>query len=162
MKMNKKGFTLIELLAVIVILAVVALVATPIILASVKDAKKSAAIASANNVITAINYNEQMVNFDASGIVGSYTTAVESIATNVDGVKYTGQATEQYAKSTVKISGDSPKKLHVSVDSNKTVDDGCMYISGHDVKILDGKATDAKAIAENSSKCTAYTVDVMQ
>ena len=43
----KKGFTLIELLAVIVILAIIALIATPIILNIVEDSKKSAATESA-------------------------------------------------------------------------------------------------------------------
>jgi len=38
--MNKKGFTLIELLAVIVILAIIALIATPIILEIIQDAKE--------------------------------------------------------------------------------------------------------------------------
>ena len=38
--MNKKGFTLVELLAVIVILAVIALIATPIVLNLIKTAKK--------------------------------------------------------------------------------------------------------------------------
>ena len=40
--MNKKGFTLIELLAVIVILAIIALIATPIILGMIDSAKKQA------------------------------------------------------------------------------------------------------------------------
>ena len=44
----KKGFTLIELLAVIVILAVIALIATPIILNIIEDSRKSAATSSAN------------------------------------------------------------------------------------------------------------------
>ncbi len=39
----KKGFTLIELLAVIIILAVIALIATPVVLNVVDAAKKSAA-----------------------------------------------------------------------------------------------------------------------
>lgn len=38
----KKGFTLIELLAVIVILAIIALIATPIILGIINDARDSA------------------------------------------------------------------------------------------------------------------------
>lgn len=42
MKRNTKGFTLIELLAVIVILAVIALIATPIIMNVINDAKKGA------------------------------------------------------------------------------------------------------------------------
>ena len=45
MKKNK-GFTLVELLAVIVILAIIALIATPIILNVISDAKKQAALES--------------------------------------------------------------------------------------------------------------------
>ena len=51
----KKGFTLIELLAVIIILAIVALIATPIILDVVEDAKKSAATSEANVIVSGIN-----------------------------------------------------------------------------------------------------------
>ena len=51
----KKGFTLIELLAVIVILAIVALIATPIILDVVEDARKSAAASEANMIVSGIN-----------------------------------------------------------------------------------------------------------
>ena len=40
--MRNKGFTLIELLAVIVILAIIALIATPIILGIINDSRKSA------------------------------------------------------------------------------------------------------------------------
>lgn len=47
MKRNTKGFTLIELLAVIVILAIIALIATPIILNMINDARKSASKDSA-------------------------------------------------------------------------------------------------------------------
>ena len=42
MKMNKKGFTLIELLAVIVILAIIALIVTPVISNIITSAKKAA------------------------------------------------------------------------------------------------------------------------
>lgn len=42
MKMNKKGFTLIELLAVIVVLAIIALIATPIVMSTIKKAQEGA------------------------------------------------------------------------------------------------------------------------
>lgn len=51
--MNKKGFTLIELLAVIVILAIIALIATPIILNVIEDSKKGTYKTSALNIIRA-------------------------------------------------------------------------------------------------------------
>lgn len=55
MKMNKKGFTLIELLAVIVILAVIALIASPIILGIINDAQESSRIRSVEAYMNAIN-----------------------------------------------------------------------------------------------------------
>lgn len=55
--MNKrdKAFTLIELLAVIIILAIVALIATPIILDVVEDARISAGRSEANMILSGIN-----------------------------------------------------------------------------------------------------------
>ena len=44
---KKKGFTLIELLAVIVILAIIALIATPIVLNIIKTSRKGAFARSA-------------------------------------------------------------------------------------------------------------------
>lgn len=52
----KKGFTLIELLAVIVILAIIALIATPIILGIINDARHSAKERSAELVYTGVEY----------------------------------------------------------------------------------------------------------
>lgn len=56
MKTNKKGFTLIELLAVIVILAVIALIATPIVLGIITKARKSAAQDSAYGMMDALSF----------------------------------------------------------------------------------------------------------
>ena len=52
MKKNK-GFTLIELLAVIVILAIIALIASPIIIGLIDDARKEAAASSAHGILKA-------------------------------------------------------------------------------------------------------------
>ena len=49
-----KGFTLIELLAVIVILAIIALIATPIVLNIIKDSKKEATRLSVENYLRAV------------------------------------------------------------------------------------------------------------
>ena len=59
--MNKKGFTLVELLAVIVILAIIALIATPTILGVIEKAKKGAAESSALGYIDAVE-KQVMIN----------------------------------------------------------------------------------------------------
>ena len=55
--MRNKGFTLVELLAVIVILAVISLIATPMVLGVIEKSKKSAAIESANGILDAAEKN---------------------------------------------------------------------------------------------------------
>ena len=64
---NNKGFTLIELLAVIVILAIIALIATPIVLNIIEKARKSAAEDSVYGSIKAIElaYTEKMLDTEA-------------------------------------------------------------------------------------------------
>lgn len=55
MKNKKLGFTLIELLAVIIILTIIALIATPIILNVIEEAKISAGRSEANMILEGIN-----------------------------------------------------------------------------------------------------------
>lgn len=52
--MNKKGFSLVELIAVIVILALISLIATPIVLNIIKDSQLSSFKSSVNGVKKAI------------------------------------------------------------------------------------------------------------
>lgn len=64
MKMNRKGFTLIELLAVIVILAIIALISTPIIIGVIDKARTKSAENSAYGVIDAarLAYTESIMS----------------------------------------------------------------------------------------------------
>ena len=64
MKSNK-GFTLIELLAVIVILAVIALIATPMILGVVETARKGAAESSVLGFVDAVEKQIMINEVDA-------------------------------------------------------------------------------------------------
>lgn len=61
MKRNTKGFTLIELLAVIVILAVIALIATPTILGMISKARQSAA---ESDMLSYVNEIERQILAD--------------------------------------------------------------------------------------------------
>ena len=100
----KRGFTLIELLAVIIILAIVALIATPIILDVVEDARMSAAESEANMIVSGINnycatseMKKQMGTFD-EGTDVDCTTATFDTATigkmvNLGNASISGSAT---------------------------------------------------------------------
>ena len=74
----KKGFTLIELLAVIIILAIVALIATPIILNVVEDARISAGKSEAQMIYSGIN------NYCATSAIENQLNETEDIC--ADGV----------------------------------------------------------------------------
>lgn len=63
MKMNKKGFTLIELLAVIVILAVIALIVTPIVTDIIATAKDSANARSVEAHVKNLEYSMLQASF---------------------------------------------------------------------------------------------------
>ena len=78
MKSNQKGFTLIELLAVIVILAIIALIATPLVLNIISKARTSAAQDSVYGVMeaTRLTYNESLL--DATSISLPFTVTCTS------------------------------------------------------------------------------------
>lgn len=81
--MNKKGFTLIELLAVIIILAVIALIATPIVLNVIDSARRSAAESSAKGFADAArlhwieNEFAKTTNINASSLTSVSVDAIE-------------------------------------------------------------------------------------
>ena len=84
--MKKNGFTLIELLAVIIILAVIALIATPIVLNIVEDARKKAAEQSVNGYISAVEsaryqylLNHNMEEPASTDDLGTITTKGETV-----------------------------------------------------------------------------------
>ena len=59
---KRNGFTLVELLAVIVILAIIALIATPIILGIINDARESAKERSVDLVEEAVELIKNAIN----------------------------------------------------------------------------------------------------
>lgn len=66
MKLNKKGFTLIELLAVIVVLAVIALIATPIVMRTINNAQEQAKARSLENYAAQLELGYANAILDAS------------------------------------------------------------------------------------------------
>ena len=82
MKLNKKGFTLIELLAVIVILAIIMLIATPTILNIIEDARQGAARSSAMGYVNAIEKEimAKQVTGDAGDLMNTTITDPDIIS----------------------------------------------------------------------------------
>ena len=70
---KKNAFTLIELLAVIVVLAIIALIATPIVMNTIKNAKKGAAERTADNYIDAVETTVATKRLEGDILEGTYT-----------------------------------------------------------------------------------------
>lgn len=87
MKKNK-GFTLVELLAVIVILAVIALIATPVVLSMIESSRKGAAESSMlsyaqateNTILTKMMNSTTSVNYDQTYSVTGLTLTNATVA----------------------------------------------------------------------------------
>ncbi len=73
MRDNSKGFTLIELLAVIVILAIIALITTPVILNVIENARRNSAVDKAWGTIDAVRLAYTQAQTDISPVGIPYT-----------------------------------------------------------------------------------------
>ena len=125
--MKKKGFTLIELLAVIVILAVIAVIATTAVLNIIEDSKKSAAEASARNIVSAAKtyYMQNLMEGET--------------ISNID-----------LSSSTLKYDVEQATKGLLSYDKSGNAY-GKMYISGYCIEVAsDGTITNTKT---DESEC---------
>ena len=110
MKRKNKGFTLVELLAVIVILALIALIATPIILNVINDAKKQAAKDSAYGYMDAVEkYIVSSELEDKSIKDGTYS--VEDL--NSMGVSVKGSTPDN---GNIEIKNSSVKSYDIGID----------------------------------------------
>ena len=112
MKRKNRGFTLVELLAVIVILALIALIATPIILNVINDAKKQAAKDSAYGYMDAVEkYIVSSELEDKSIKDGTYS--VEDL--NSMGVNVKGSTPDN---GTIKIESKTVKSYDIGIDGS--------------------------------------------
>lgn len=124
----KKGFTLIELLAVIVILAIVALIATPIVLDVIDDAKKSAAQSEANMIVSGINNYCAAAEMKAQLGTGTDECAAGTLS-NVSNMVNLGNAS---VVGSVTLSGNNV--ANITISSN-----------GYTAKLASGSWTISKA-----------------
>jgi type IV pilus assembly protein PilA len=100
MRKNKNGFTLIELLAVILILGIIALIAIPTVNNIIKQSRRGAFEASANNILGAIEDACQIETLKDATITDTYTFTDGSVTPSLN------------------IKGSLPKNGSASVDTN--------------------------------------------
>ena len=148
MKEKNKGFTLVELLAVIVILALIALIATPIILNVINDAKKQAAKDSAYGYMDAVEkYIVSSELEDKSIQDGTYR--VEEL--NSMGVSVKGSTPDN---GNIEIKNSSVKSYDIGID-------GYVVRNGKVEKVSTTKSfKNGTAVYYNPvsrEKCTGYT-----
>ena len=100
---NNKGFTLIELLAVIVILAIIALITTPIVLNIINQSKEAANRRSVEAYAKAVEYAVMEFEYENNGELPSSADDRAWVLAHIN-----------YANSDVKC------KIKVNCDTNKT------------------------------------------
>ncbi len=140
MKKSAKGFTLIELLAVIVILAIIALIATPIVLNLIDKARKGAAESSAYAYVNAAEKAAVVTLMDNTGVnLGGATCTVQT-STNVLNC---ASGASSVATLSLDIKGDLPSSGGtITFDENGSVTNASFTINGYGVVVDDkGKAT---------------------
>ena len=114
---NKKGFTLIELLAVIVVLAIIALIATPIVMNTIKNAKKGAAERTADNYIKQVETAVAESRIDGTKIAnGNY-----NIQPDGNLCPASGCGENDKNKITIDMSGNKPTSGKIKI-TNGSVD----------------------------------------
>ena len=147
MKNKFKGFTLIELLAVIVILAIIALIASPIVIGIIEDSRMEAAERGAEAYIEAVkNYSiTNIFDNENAKLDGEYTVA----AGKLNGTGVTNKAMD--------ISGATPTTGKLVYDDNN-LQSGYLVIGDYKVTITNGKVTGATKNVVNDTTPPVITL----
>ena len=143
MKKSNKGFTLIELLAVIVVLAVIALIATPIVLRLVDEAREGAAESSATAYVKAVEnaiLATMVQNTDATFCTEYNAKAeTEGETTTYDAKTLVGKTGESCGNLIVEVKGNYPKEAQVFV-SNGEVTSAKLVVGDYTINYADGQS----------------------
>lgn len=144
-KINIKGFTLIELLAVIVIIAVLALITSPIVFDVIQNSKENAFKDTAHGLVLAAGTyqaQQQALNRDTTLTI-NYATSSES------------------EKELLKTKGTLPDAGELSIDSKGKV---TLALWSNEAKVCAVKKANAKEVTVNeniksASDCKIANID---
>ena len=134
--MNRKGFTLIELLAVIVILAVIALIASPLIMGTITKAKKNAAIDSAYGYIRSMETSIGKIHVEDASKIMEQDEITFTVSDNGQKLVTEGASMEVNYKGSKPEDGGT-----ITYDKNGRVVRGTLKTSGYTVTITNDKAS---------------------
>ena len=141
MKQNTKGFTLIELLAVIVVLAIIALIATPIVLNLIDQARKGAAESDAYAYVKAVETSAVVKmmstpNLNLAGTTCTVGTDAKTISCKASGETAATELTLEI-KGTLPASGDT-----ITLGTDGSVASANLNVGGYKVYVgSNGTAT---------------------
>lgn len=137
--MKKRGFTLIELLAVIVILAIVALIATPIILGIINNVRKASQERSAELYLSGVelavvkrNLTEEFNPSECTILSGKVTCNINEVETELE----------------VEVDGDVPTNGTIKFENNKVTNGTKLQFSDFKIEIKE----DGKVELDSTSK----------
>ena len=126
---NKKGFTLIELLAVIVILAVIALIATPVVMNSIEEARRGSARNAAFGFVKAVEHEISLNILSNPGyqvhIDGEEDDDVEENPGTFTGFYWVSEPND--------LQGTAPTEIRLEVEDNEIIGGG-LCINGYSLE----------------------------
>ena len=121
---NKKGFTLIELLAVIVVLAIIALIATPIVMNTIKKSQKGVAERSADNYREAVETIVATERLNGNILEGTYIINDKG---NLEGNGLKEPLT-------IEMNGNKPTGGTIIIKNGQVTTESTMTVGSYEVK----------------------------
>ncbi len=157
---EEKGFTLIELLAVIVILAVIALIATPLIMNVIDDARRG----SAKN--GAYGYVKALENTIATEMIKDVTISPMETQTIVGQVVFTKLANngnmEDAGTRGINYKGTKPSRHNLNIIDGTVGNGSCIVISGYGFQMNHNEWNEINAEACKESANGKIIVDIKE
>ena len=149
--MFKKGFTLIELLAVIVILAIIALIATPRIMAAIEQARKEAFRNDVYGIVKAVerDYVKRILDEEKIEVIYEFEDYNQTVAPeHIDDLAFTGRGPKN---GTIVVDEDGNVDLALDDDNwcasksffssevlvGEYIEGECIISGGSDVVVID-------------------------
>ncbi len=161
MRENYKGFTLVELLAIIVILAIIALITTPVILNVIENSRLNTAKDKAWGTIDAVRIAYATAQTEEQEVGLPYTinfpktSASDSTTDSSTG----GGKGNGYINSTeVKVSGENPTEGSVTLDKDGSITAKLLKFGNYYCSTIDGKNG---KLNSNKVYCSRISDDVI-